>query len=137
MARFAPADLAHFPARTAAALASVKAKNPLDGSKTLAGMLLAAVFAALLVVADQLIETWADGHLLVGWVAVWTVVFAVLALLVPPLRQLSLLTANLMEQWSDAARQRRLEAQMWESACSDPRVMADLQHARMRSQAGN
>src|SRR3990167_6223937 len=60
-----------------------------DNSRSLAGMLLAAVVAALLVVADQLIETWADGHLLVVWVALWSVAFAALALLAPPLRQLA------------------------------------------------
>ena len=60
-----------------------------EASKPLAGKLLAAVMSALLVVADQLIETWANGHLLLVWVALWTVAFAALALLAPPLRQLA------------------------------------------------
>ena len=59
------------------------------GSRTLAGMLLAAVLSALLVVAGQVIDTWTDGHLLAGWVALWTVAFAALALLAPPLRKMS------------------------------------------------
>ena len=50
---------------------------PAAGSRL--GMLLAAVLAALLVVADQLIETWVDGHLLLMWVALWTVTFTMLA----------------------------------------------------------
>ena len=60
-----------------------------EHSRALAGMLLAASMAALLVVADQLISAWTDGHLLVGWVTLWTLVFGALAVLASPLRQLS------------------------------------------------
>ncbi len=103
-----------------------------DSSKTLAGMLLAAVMAALLVVADQVIDTWADGHLLAGWVALWTVAFAALALLAPPLRQLASAMAATMTRWAQAAKQRRLEERMWEFARHDPRVMAELRAAMTR-----
>ncbi len=48
----------------------------LDGSRGLAMMLLAAAVAALVVLADQMIGTWADGHLFLGWVALWVVIFA-------------------------------------------------------------
>jgi hypothetical protein len=104
-----------------------------EGSRTLAGMLLAAVLSALLVVADQVIDTWADGHLLAGWVALWTVAFAALALLAPPLRKLSAAASTLIMRWVRAAQERRMEAQMWEYAHRDPRIMAELQHAVMRS----
>ncbi len=70
-----------------------------DESTTLAGMLLAAVLAALLVVADQLIETWSDGHLLVGWVALWTAVFAALAVTAPALRALALAASAGITRW--------------------------------------
>ena len=103
-----------------------------DGSHTLAGMLLAAVLAALLVVADQVINTWADGHLLAGWVALWTVAFAALALLAPPLRQVSSALAQQMTRWRQAARLREQENQFWEHAKQDPRVMSELQAAWMR-----
>jgi hypothetical protein len=108
-------------------------KLNLEGSKTLAGMLLAAVMAALLVVADQMIDTWADGHLLAGWVALWTVAFAALALLAPPLRQLSSMIVSSAARWSAAAKERRMEEIMWEYARRDPRIMAELRHARTRS----
>jgi len=110
------------------------AQRGFDGSKTLAGMLLAAVMAALLVVADQLIETWADGHLLVGWVALWTVAFAALALLAPPMRQLASAMATVIARWARAAKQRRMEETMWEYAQRDPRIMAELQSAITRGQ---
>jgi hypothetical protein len=59
-----------------------------DHATPLSGMLFAAIVAALMVVAEQLISTWADGHLLVVWVSLWMVVFAALALMTPSLRQI-------------------------------------------------
>ena len=54
-----------------------------DSAKTLATLLSAAVVAALVVVADRLIDTWADGHLLATWVIMWAVAFAALGFLAP------------------------------------------------------
>lgn len=109
-------------------------KKGLDSSRSLAGMLLAAVVAALLVVADQLIETWADGHLLVVWVALWTVAFTALALLAPPLRQLTDLAARVLTRWSKARAQERSDNAIWAVAQQDFRVMRDLQVAVIRSE---
>ncbi|TAH10603.1 MAG: hypothetical protein EAZ11_11795 [Curvibacter sp.] len=107
-----------------------------EGSRTLAGMLLAAVLSALLVVADQVIDMWADGHLLVGWVALWTVVFAAMALLAPPLRKVSAEASSLIMGWVRAAQERRLEEEMWEHAKHDHRIMDELRHAVMRNRNG-
>ena len=108
------------------------ARTDTEGSRTLAGMLLAAVMSALLVAADQVIDTWADGHLLAGWVALWTVAFAALALLAPPLRHVSSFCAAAYSRWARASALRRQEESMWEYARHDPRVMAELQTAWMR-----
>jgi hypothetical protein len=97
-----------------------------EHSRTLAGMLLAAVVAAVLVVVDQLINTWVDGHLLVVWVILWSVAFAVLAVLAPTLRQVSDAAARRMTTWVAARRQRRAEAILWRLAQQDHRVMQDL-----------
>ena len=76
--------------RLEAALATARQiQKDFDGTRSLAGALLAAMVAALIVVADQLIETWADGHLLLAWVALWGIAFAALALLAPTTRKLS------------------------------------------------
>ena len=120
---------AHF----ASAPAVLSASGKTEGSRTLAGMLLAAVLSALLVVADQVIDTWVDGHLLAGWVALWTVAFAALALLAPPLRKMSSVASAVIMGWVRAAQERRMEEKMWEYAHRDPRIMAELQHAVMRS----
>ena len=52
-----------------------------DSARGLSAMLLAAMVSALVVVADQMIETWVDGHLLAMWVVLWAVGFAAAALL--------------------------------------------------------
>lgn len=116
-----------------ATLAAPRASGKTEGSRTLAGMLLAAVLAALLVVADQVIDTWVDGHLLAGWVALWTVAFAALALLAPPLRKISSVASAVIMRWVRNAQERAMEEKMWEYAHRDPRIMAELQHALMRS----
>lgn len=118
--------------RAGSAAKSTGVRKESEGSRTLAGMLLAAVMAALLVAADQVIDTWADGHLLAGWVALWTVAFAALALLAPPLRQVSTAMASVFSTWARAAKLRRQEEAMWEYARRDPRVMAELQSAWTR-----
>ena len=108
------------------------AKASSEDSKTLAGMLLAAAMAALLVVADQVISTWSDGHLLAGWVALWSVAFAALAFLATPLRRVSSFAAAAFMQWRAQARQRRDDERMWEFARHDPRVMAEIRMAQSR-----
>lgn len=109
--------------------------SALDGSRTLAGMLLAGAIAALLVVADQVIDTWTDGHLLAGWVALWTVVFAVLALVAPSLRRgTAFLAGGFMNQVS-SMRLAREESRMWEMASHDPRVVEEIRAAMARQTA--
>ncbi|OYU45217.1 MAG: hypothetical protein CFE44_08700 [Burkholderiales bacterium PBB4] len=107
-----------------------------EKSRPLAGMLLAAVMAALLVAADQVIDSWVDGHLLAAWVALWTVTFAALALLATPLRQLSNTGAAWLSAWAKARAEARAEEVMWELACHDPRVMTEIRMASLRQSQG-
>lgn len=104
-----------------------------EATRTLAGLMLAGVMAAMLVVADQVIDNWADGHLLLGWVALWSVVFAGLAFFARPLRKVTMaLAASLDRQFKEAAQIRR-EEQMWAFANRDPRVMEELRAAVARA----
>ena len=57
-----------------------------DGTRGIATLLLAAIVAAVLVVANEVVDTWTEGHLLVAWILMWTVAFAALALLAAPAR---------------------------------------------------
>ena len=103
-----------------------------EDSRPLAGMLLAAAIAALLVAADQVIDSWADGHMLAAWVALWTVTFAALALLATPLRKMSNTGAGWVRTYLKARRERRQEEEMWELARHDFRVMAEIRMASSR-----
>jgi len=110
-------------------------RRGLDGAKGLAAMLLAALVAAMVVVADQLVVNWADGHLLVGWVALWVVAFAAMALFAGTVRKLAARMLVALDAWSSAVAQARADVRLWEAAKADPRVMADLQVAMARHEA--
>lgn len=60
-----------------------------DGARGAASLLLAAVVSALMVVANQVIDTWSEGHLLAAWMVLWVVAFAALALLTLPARSMA------------------------------------------------
>lgn len=94
-----------------------------------ATLLLAAVVAAMLVVANQVMDTWTEGHLLVAWMVMWLVAFTGLALLSAPTRRAALALRTAIRA---RAERRRLAAQdnhTWKVALSDPRMMAELNHA--------
>lgn len=118
----------------AVAVASQMRKR-FDSTKGLAAMLLAAMVAALVVVADQLVDTWADGHLLAGWVVLWVVGFAAIALLAGTARRLATRSIKALDAWSRSVARKRADARLWELARKDGRVMADLQAARTRQEA--
>jgi len=100
----------------------------------LAAVLLAAMVSALVVVADQLIDTWAEGHLLAAWVLLWVIGFAALAVLAPTARHLSRRLVTGLDTWSQRVARRRADERLWDLARKDPRIMADLQAARSRAE---
>ncbi len=97
-------------------------------------MLLAAIVSAMLVVADQLMSTWVQGHLLAAWVALWAVGFAALALLAGTVRRFSAGVVADLDQWSARVAQKRADERLWRIALQDSRVMADLQSAMSRGE---
>lgn len=106
---------------------------PSTSSKTLANLLLAAGVAALVVGVDQLIDSWAESHVVAAWLALWAV--AVLAILV--MRGLTRhLAQNLMtglDAWSAHVARSRADERLWSMAQSDPRMMRELQVAMDRA----
>jgi uncharacterized membrane protein YbhN (UPF0104 family) len=100
-----------------------------DGARATASLLLAAIVSALLVVANQVVETWTEGHLLAAWIVLWTVAFAALALLATPARR----AGRALRSGLKAAKARRIQArhdrQYWEAALTDARIMADISRA--------
>ena len=118
-----------------------KFKNPIAKKSTggerargLAGMLLAAAVAALVVVADQLVSTWADGHLFLGWVAMWAVVFASMALFTGAARRLSQRLVRALDAWARDRAEARAEARFMVLAQRDPRMMAEFRRAQAQVQ---
>lgn len=111
-----------------------RARKGFNTAKGLTAMLLAAMVAALVVVADQLIDTWADGHLLAAWVILWVVGFAAVGLLADTARRVVRKTLSALDRWSRNVARRRADERLWDIARKDPRVMADLQAAMSRAQ---
>ena len=103
-----------------------------DGSRSLATMLLAAAVAALVVLADQMIGSWADGHLFLGWVSLWVVIFAGSALFAGTARRAAKATLRSLDSWSRSLAEARAEARLWDLARTDPRLKAELMQARTR-----
>jgi hypothetical protein len=106
---------------------------PRSSSKTLANLLLTAGVAGLVVGVDQMIDNWAESHVVAAWLALWAV--AVLAIVV--LRGLTRhLAQNLMtglDAWSAHVARSRADERLWSMAQSDPRLMSDLQVAMDRA----
>jgi hypothetical protein len=99
-------------------------------------LLLAAVVSALLVVVDQLIDTWSDGHLLAAWVLMWAIAFGAMAFLAAPVGQLGQGLVEGLRRWNAARIKAAQEQRLWETALADPRVMADIRCAMTRAAGG-
>lgn len=104
------------------------------GAKGWVSMLLAGAVAAFVVAADQLISTWTDGHLLMAWMALWALVFVAVALFAEATRGVSASLVARLDAWLLARAQRASDERVWAVAQSDPRFMADLQAARLRTE---
>lgn len=105
-----------------------------DGARGVATLLLAALVSALLVVANEVIETWSDGHLLAAWIALWLVGFAALALLAKPMRALTVRAPLAWRHWRAARSEAAQDARLWGVAQHDSRVMADILCAMGRAE---
>lgn len=127
------------PLRTSATVQAAGATAPstvqTESARSLAVMLLAAVVAAMVVLADRLINTWVDGHLFLAWVALWVVVFAGMALFAGTARTVAQRTVRSLDGWSQTIAQARADARLWSIAQSDPRLMQELQQAVLRERA--
>ena len=106
-----------------------------NGGRGLAALLLSAIVSALLVVADQIIETWADGHLMMTWIGLWVVGFIATVLLAGTVRRFSANVIQELDDWSARVAQTRADERLWAIALKDARVMADLQAALNRADA--
>ena len=100
-----------------------------DGARGAATLLLAAVVSAVFVVANQVVDTWTDGHLLAGWMVMWVLAFAALALLTAPARRAGVALRAGAHGWAESRRRAAEDDRTWNVAIKDPRIMAELNHA--------
>ena len=107
----------------------------MTGPGSLAVLLLAAVVASLVVVADQMMDTWADGHMLAAWVALWAVAFVAVGLFAGATRHVAAKLLSSLDAWSASLARRRADARLWSIALTDARLMAELQGALSRNDA--
>lgn len=108
-------------------------KRNFSSTRSLAMLLLSAVAAAVMVVAYQVIDSMADGHLLVLWTGLWAVAFATLAACANTARQLALKAKTGLDKWSHNIAARRADERLWAMAKTDARLMADLQAVMTRN----
>ena len=113
---------------------ATRVRHGFISTRGMPSMLLAAMVSALLVVADQVIDAWADGHLMAAWMLMWVLGFAALALLAAPSRALVLRVLNAVNRWLMDTSSARADARMWTIAEQDHRVMADLHAAQTRTE---
>lgn len=106
----------------------------LSGTRGLATLLLSAIVASIMVVAYQVTDSVAEGHMLVIWMALWAVAFAGLALFAGTARNLAARSIAALDAWSQTLAQSRADMRMWEAAKTDPRVMSDLRVAMARQE---
>jgi hypothetical protein len=111
------------------------ARKHFDSARGLAAVLLAAIVAALLVVADRVVSTLDDGGAIVAWAVLWAVAFVGLALFASTARSVAI---RAKRAWRAGAERRaiaRADAQFMAYAQFDPRVMHELQAAKSRAEA--
>lgn len=102
-------------------------------SRALASLLLAAGVSALVVLADQMLDAWAERHEMAAWLVLWGIAVAAIGLLRGITRAAARRVVGALDQWSAGVARRRADERLLSMAQSDPRVMNELQAALDRS----
>ncbi len=110
-------------------------KRNSSGARGLATLLLSAIAAAVMVVAYQVMDSLAEGHLLALWIGMWAVAFATLAICATAARALAVNVKASLDGWSRNLAAKRADERLWAMAKTDARVMNDLQAAISRNDA--
>ena len=111
-----------------------KVRLDFSGAHGLATLLLSAITAAIMVVAYQVMDSVAEGHLLAMWMALWIVAFVALALFAGATRQLAARAKSGLDASSLHRAQARADQRLWAMALRDSRLMSELQVAMTRGE---
>lgn len=107
---------------------------PVTSASGLATGMLAAGVAALVVMADHLIDDWAETHVVAAWLALWVVAVMAIAALRGVSRMLAQGLMAGLDAWSADLARRRADERLWAMAQQDGRLMQDLQAAMDRAE---
>lgn len=118
----------------AAMVAAQQLHKGFSGTRGLAKLLLSAVVAAVMVAAYQVMDSIAEGHLLVMWMGLWVAAFVALAVFANATQKLAMRVKASLDNWSRNIALSRADERLWAMARADARVMADLQCAITRSE---
>lgn len=110
-------------------------KRSFSGTRGLASLLLSAMVAAVMVVAYQVMDSMAEGHLLVLWTGMWAVAFAALAAFAGTAKVLAITLKASLDGWSRSVAAKRADQRLWAMARVDARLMSELQVAMTRHDA--
>lgn len=111
------------------------ARSANAGARGLAAVLLAAVVAALLAVADRFVSNWTEGNLLAAWMVFWAIAFFAMAMFAGAARALAVRALSDWREMQGRMAAARADAQFLATARSDPRVMGELHAAITRQQS--
>lgn len=103
-------------------------------AKNLAIGLLAAGVSAMVVLVDQMIDGWAESHVLASWLALWAVAVLAIVLLRGFTRILAQRLMTGLDTWSANLARSRADERLWAMAQNDSRLMDDLQSAMARAE---
>jgi hypothetical protein len=106
-----------------------------SSGRSMVVLLLTAAFSALLVVANQVIDTWTEGHLMLAWICFWIFAFCLLVLAITPIKGVVHKVGQSFASWIVSIKRDQEDQQMWELAKQDPRLMSELKCAMLKSQA--
>ncbi|MES2942667.1 MAG: hypothetical protein V4772_07345 [Pseudomonadota bacterium] len=116
--------------------ATQQLRKGFSATRSIATLLLSAIAAAVMVVAYQVMDSVAEGHLLVMWIALWAAAFVALAVFASTARHMAVSLKTSLDDWSRSIAEARADQRLWALAKADARVMADLQAARTRDDYG-
>ncbi|OYU12980.1 MAG: hypothetical protein CFE38_05125 [Comamonadaceae bacterium PBBC1] len=100
---------------------------------TLSTWVLTAGVAALVVLADHLLDNWAETHLVAAWLALWAVAVFGIVTLRGVSRWFAQFLMKGLNNWSAHVARRRADERLWAMAQTDSRLMQDLQTAMDRA----
>ena len=102
---------------------------------SVSSFVLAASVAAVVVVANEVVSVWTDGHLVAAWIVMWVVAFGALAVFAEPARRASAGLRGALARWQVAHRQAADDRILWNAAMADARAIADIRQV-MDAQPG-